>query len=145
MKFINSSYDPETGLSTVTMQHLGIKFLGSAQLHPDDRETASRYGGCVIAELRAAISALKYERTIAKQKADEAIDFMKACEGYANFDKDSPTAKVMYRQVNRRIKRVNDITDEINNLMKEIQEQIYKRKIVINAIKRKKELSKKDK
>ena len=145
MKFINSSYDPETGLSTVTMQHLGIKFFGSAQLHPDDKENASNYGGCVIAELRAAISALKYERTIAKQKADEAIDFMKACEGYANFDKDSPTAKVMYRQVNRRIKRVNDITDEINNLMKEIQEQIYKRKIVINAIKRKRELSKKDK
>jgi hypothetical protein len=144
MKFINSSYDPETGLSTVVMQHLGIKFFGSARLHPDDKESASKYGGCIIAELRATISALKYERTIAKQKADEAIDFMKACEGYANFDKDSPTAKVMYRQVNRRIKRVNDITDEINNLIKEVQEQIYKRKIVINAIKRKKTMTKKD-
>lgn len=145
MKFISSSYDPETGLSTVVMQHLGIKFTGTAQLHPDDKENASKYGGCVIAEFRAAIAAYKYERKLAKQKADEAIDFMKACEGYSNFDKNSPTAKIMYRQVNRRIKKVNDITDKINELLKQIEQQQYKRKIVLSAIKRRKEMSKKDK
>ena len=137
MKFISSSYDPDTGLSTVTMQHLGVKFVGVAKLHPEDRETASRFGGCLIAELRATIAGYKYERNIAKQKADEAIDFLKACEHYKNFDKNSPTAKVMYRQVNRRIKRVNDITDKINYLLREIEEQQYKRKIVLNALKRK--------
>lgn len=145
MKFISSSYDPNTGKSEVIMQHLGIKFKGSAQIHPDDWENASSYEGCFIAENRAIILALKYERYLAKKKSDEAIDLLKACEHYANFDKDSPTAKVLYRQVNRRIKRVNDITDKINNIYKAIEMHTYARSTVLKAIKRKKEMSKKDK
>lgn len=145
MKFISSSYDPNTGKSEVVMQHLGVKFKGSAQIHPDDWENASSYEGCFIAENRAIILALKYERYITKKKSDEAIDLLKACEHYANFDKDSPTAKVLYRQVNRRIKRVNDITDKINNIYKAIEMHTHARSTVLKAIKRKKEMSKKDK
>ena len=145
MKFISSNYDPEKGKSNVIMQHLGKKFAGFANLHPDDIENASSYAGCELAELRAQVEALKYERKIAKQKSDEALDFIKACESYAKFDPESDTAKVMYRQLNRRIKRVNDITDQINDLLEEIKTFGQRRQIIINAIKRKKELSKKDK
>lgn len=145
MKFISSHYDPETGRSTVTMQHLGVKFTGTAQIHPDDWENASTYEGCFIAENRAIILALKYERYIAKKKSDEAIDLLKSCNCYKDFDKDSPTAKALYRQVNRRIKRVNDITDKINNLYKAIEMHTRARNTVIRAIKTKKEMSKKDK
>lgn len=145
MKFISSNYDPEWGESFVEMQHLGIKFPGFANVHPDDKENASEYAGCALAELRATLAALKYERRLAKKKSDEAIDFMKSCEGYAKFDKNSDTAKVMYRQVNRRIKRVNDLTDQINDLLEEIKMFGQKRQIILNAIKRNKEMSKKDK
>lgn len=145
MKFISSSYNPDTGKSEVTMQHLGVKFTGTAQIHPDDWENASSYEGCFIAENRAIILALKYERYLAKKKSDEAIDLLKACEHYANFDKDSPTAKVLYRQVNRRIKKVNDITDKINNIYKALEMHTRARGTVIRAIKRKKKMSKKDK
>lgn len=145
MKFISSSYDPNTGKSEVVMQHFGIKFIGIAQIHPDDWENASSYEGCFIAENRAIILALKYERHLAKKKSDEAIDLLKACEHYTKFDKDSPTAKVLYRQVNRRIKRVNDITDKINNIYKAIEMHTHARSTVLKAIKRKKEMSKKDK
>lgn len=144
MKFIDSSYDSETGISKVIMQHLGIKFVGIAKLHPDDWENASSFEGCFIAEQRAMILALKYERYQAKRKADEAIDFMKACSCYKNFDKESPTAKAMYRQLNRRIKKVNDITDKINELYKVIELHTHARATVLRAIKRKKEMSKKD-
>ena len=145
MKFISSSYNPETGISTVVMQHLGIKFIGTAQLHPDDRDHASHFEGCWLAEQRAIILALKYERYMAKKKSDEAIDFLKSCECYSNFDKDSPTAKSIYRQVNRRIKKVNDITDKINETLKCIELHQNSRKTVLNAIKMKKEMSKEDK
>ena len=70
---------------------------------------------------------------------------MKSCESYAKFDKNSDTAKVMYRQMNQRIKRVNDITDRINELMDELDRKIHRRVIVTNAIKRKQEMSKEDK
>ncbi len=144
MKFIKSIYDPDTGISNVIMQHLGKKFVGKAVAHPDDKENASEFAGCEYAEIRAKIMALKHERKIAKNKSDEALDFVKACECYANFDKDSATAKVMYRQLNQRIKRVNDITDEINELLMTLDRKIHQRTIVTGAIKRKK-MSKEDK
>ena len=144
MKFIESSYNSETGESKVVMQHLGVKFVGTAKVHPDDWENASSYEGCFLAEQRATILALKYERYLAKKKSDEAIDLIKACGCYKNFDKESPTAKAIYRQVNRRIKKVNDLTDEINTILKVIELHTHARATVLRAIKRKKEMSKKD-
>lgn len=142
MKFIKSCYDPDTGFSFVIMQHLGKKFVGEARLHPEDNENASRYAGCEYAEIRAAIKALKYERKIAKNKADQALDFYKSCIGYTNFDPESDTAKVIKRQLNQRIKKVNDITDNINELMEELDRKIHRRAIVTNALKRKKDMAK---
>ena len=126
------------------MQHLGIKFIGTAKLHPEDKENASSYEGCFIAENRAIIEALKYERELLKRKSDEAIDFIKACECYKNFDKESLTAKTMYRQINQRIKKVNDITDKINNIYKAIEMHSRARSTVLKAIDRKKKMTKKD-
>ena len=145
MKFISSNYDSKDGESYVVMQHLGKKFYGFANLHPDDKKNASEYAGCGLAELRSTVKALKYERKLAKNKSDEALDFVKACEGYAKFDPESNTAKVMYRQLNRRIKRVNDLTDKINDLLEEIKTFAQRREMIINAMKKKKEMSKKDK
>ena len=144
MKFIDSAYDPNTGMSVVIMQHLGEKFEGTAKVHPDD-EKGSSYFGCQLAEIRATIKALKYERKLAKQKSDEALDFVKACQCYKIFNKDDNTAKLMYRQLNRRIKKVNDLTDKINELLKEEDICKHQRQIVINAIERHKEMTKEDK
>lgn len=145
MKFISSEYDSKWGESCVIMQHLGKKFYGFANLHPDDKENASEYAGCGLAELRATVKALKYERKLAKNKSDEALDFVKACEGYAKFDPESETAKAIYRQLERRIKRVNDLTDQINDLLEQIKVYAHRRQILINAIDRKKKITKKDK
>lgn len=135
MKFIDSYYNVETGFSEVWIQHLGVKFRGTATIHPEDKENASSYAGCEYAEIRATIKALKYERKILKAKADASIDFLHACECYKDFIKDSKTAKVMYRQVNRRIARVNEITDQINDLYKELEQKQVRRKIIVNAVK----------
>lgn len=143
MKFISGSYDHNTGISTVVIQHLGVKFTGRAYLHPDDKENVSSYAGCEYAETRAKIKALKYERMIAKNKADMAIDLLKSCQCYKNFNTEDATAKVLYRQVNRRIKKVNELTDRINELMKSIDKRIFARDITIKSIKRKKELQSK--
>lgn len=143
MKFIESTYDSGTGTSTVIMQHLGVKFEGTAQEHPEETNSSS-YFGCQLAEIRAKIKALKYERKLAKQKSDEALDFVKSCEGYAKFDKDNDAAKVMYRQLNRRIQKVNDLADQINKLLKEEDQVKNQRKIVLGAIERHKEMSKED-
>jgi hypothetical protein len=138
MKFISSHYNQEKGLSNVCVQHLGKKFNGLASAHPDDKENWSELAGCSYAETRAMIEALKYERQLAKQKADDALDFVKSCECYSKFNKDDPSAKVIYRQLNQRIKRVNDLADEINDLYAALDTSIKRREIILNAIKAKK-------
>lgn len=137
MKFISSDYDENTGISTVVMQHMGKKFVEQAFFHPED-ENPSRYAGCRFAEIRAIIKALKYERAIAKNKADMALDFVKSLECYAGFDKRTPEARLMYRQLNKRIKRVNDLTDRINAAMQDLDISIRQRSIVTKALERKK-------
>ena len=134
MKFISSSFDFDTGISEVVVQHLGKKFIGTAKLHPDDKDKVSNYTGCQIAEMRATIKALKYERKIAKNKSDMALDFIKSVENYTKFNKEDESAKSMYRQLNRRIKEVNDITDQINELYYEIDMLPRKKSVILNSI-----------
>ena len=137
MKFISSIYDKCTGISTVTVQHLGKKFIGSAYVHPEE-ECPSELVGCAYAEIRAEIEALKYERSLAKNKADMAIDFIKSCKCYKNFDKDSDTAKVLIKQLSKRVQKVNDITDEINFRLKQLEMLIKKREVILKAIEERK-------
>lgn len=136
MRFINSMYDSKTGYSTVTIEHMGKRFFGTASLHPDDKDKASKYAGCAYAETRAEIKALKYERKIVKEKAEECRKLVKACEQYKNWDKDSPSAKIIYRQLNVRIKKVNKLTDAINHKMKNLEKSIWKRDITVKAFER---------
>lgn len=138
MKFIDSDFDEVSGLSYVIVQHLGKKFKGYAQVHPEEKKP-SKYAGCRYAEARATIDALKYERKLLKNKSDMALDFVKSLECYSDFDKDSATAKCIYRQLNKRIDKVNQKTDEINAALEDLEKTIMQRTIVTNAIDRKKD------
>jgi hypothetical protein len=129
-------YDSKTGYSRVIIEHMGKQFSGIASLHPDDKDKASKYAGCSYAETRAEIKALKYERKIAKEKAEEFRKIVKACEQYKNWDKNSPSAKIIYRQLNLKIRKVNELTDIINQKMKNLEKAIWKRDITIKAFER---------
>lgn len=143
MKFIRSSYNNETGISFVEIRHLGKTFIGEAHCHPEEKNPSS-FAGCEYAEIRAEIKALKYERKILKNKSDMALDFVKSCGCYKNFDKESPTAKAIYRQLNKRIEKVNNITDEINKRIRALELKMKDREITIKAMERKKERDKKE-
>ena len=92
--------------------------------------------------MKATIKALKYERKLEKEKAEACRIFVKDCANYKDFDKESRMAKIMYKQLNVRIKKVNKLTDQINQLYKDLQQVIWGRDITLKAIERKK--SKKD-
>lgn len=137
MKFIKSGFDNQTNRSWVIMQHMGRAFEGEARLHPDDIDKKSEIVGGRYAETRATIAALKYEHKLAKQSCEECRKFVRACEQYKNFDKESPTAKAMYRQLNRRIKKVNKIASEINFLYMAMGKDIWKRDIILKSLEQK--------
>lgn len=138
MKFISSNFWKDTGESRVIMQHLGKKFFGFAHLHPED-DKPSEYTGCSLAEKRATIKALKYEHKIAKEEAEAARLFVRNCESYAKFNKDDDSAKCMYRQLNKKIKRVNDLADDINDLYDSIYREIHMRERILKKLNESKE------
>ena len=138
MHLISSYFNEKTGKSIVVIKHKKKIYEGTAKLHPEDVDKASKYAGCRFAEIRAEIKALKEEHKKEKAACEEIRKFVRACTQYANFDETSPTAKVMYRQLHRRIKRVNDLADLINQKLQDLETAIKQKEIVTNALERKK-------
>ena len=139
MRFIDGFYDTDTGISIVMLEHLGKKFAGQAYLHPDDEATASEIVGCEYAEIRATMNALKYERKLKKHDYKVIENFIKACNCYNNFNKESLSARVMYRQLNRKKKEINDLTKDIERFEGELKELISRREKIMEKMKAKKE------
>lgn len=119
MRLVDAYYSEYLGKSFATVEHTigGVKrrFEGMAKIHPEE-DHSSKFTGCRYAEMRAQIKALKAERAELIMKCEECRKFVKACAQYGNWDKTSPTAKAVYRQLNRRIKEVNELTDRITQL-----------------------------
>lgn len=132
MKLIDAWFEESTGKSYATVEHLGRRYQGVAKLHPEE-ENASRFTGCRYAEMRAQIKALKNERKEKMAVCEECRKFIKACSQYKGWDKESSTAKAIYTQLNKRIKEVNKLTNEINHLMWDLniaikqQESVHKK------------------
>lgn len=125
MRFLDSGTVKETGYSTVIIKHKGNEYVGQAKCHPDD--TFSEFTGCRYAQERAEINALKDEWKQKKHDCDECRKYLIAVSQYAGFDKESSTAKAMFRQLNRRIEEVNKLAEMISkkqfNLQVAIKQQ----------------------
>ena len=125
MRFLDSGTVKETGYSTVIIKHKGNEYVGQAKCHPDD--TFSEFTGCRYAQERAEINALKDEWKQKKHDCDECRKYLIAVSQYAGFDKESSTARAMFRQLNRRIKEVNKLAEIISkkqfNLQVAIKQQ----------------------
>lgn len=137
-QLVESDYNKLTGKSFVKIKYKGKYYVGIAKLHPDDADKASKFAGCRFAEQRAIIKALKAELKQKRTACDECRKFVNAVTNYANFDPETPTAKAMFRQLNRRIKEVNNIIDEINATQEGLEKSIRQHTVVVNAIQTKK-------
>lgn len=141
MRIRDAIFIEASGKSFVELEHKGKYYLGMAKLHPEDKKDglASRYTGCRYAELRAEIKALKAEYKAEKAACEECRKFVKACTQYKNFDKESTTAKSIFRQLNCRIKRVNQLADKINEKVRDLDMAIRQKDIVHKAIQNKRD------
>ena len=138
IKFVDSGYS-NSGESWAEVSVKNKVFVGFSELSPEDIDKASRYAGCRFAELKAELKALKYLRRRKKEECEYYRKFVKSLRCYKDFDIDSPTAKCVYKQLNKRIKEVNRLTDAVNAKREEFLMAINQRDIVTNAIERKKQ------
>ena len=61
VKLSNSTFDPVSGRSIVTVKTKRGTYTGVAKIHPDDKEIQSKYTGLRIAEMKAVRKAYKDE------------------------------------------------------------------------------------
>ena len=132
-----ADYDKETKISTVQIKHMGKVFTAYSKLIEEDLPHESKFTGCRFAEKKAIIKALKYEYKIKKEKCKECENFIKTLEQYKLFDPSEKSAKIMYRQLNRRIKEVNKLADKITSLEFSLKTDILGQTMFINKLNKK--------
>lgn len=125
--FIGSETYKERGISLVDLEYQHKLFTGKARKHPDDEW--SEFFGCEIAEIRARIKAAKYELNKKKREYKCYENFVKSLECYKNFDPESPTAKVVYRQLNQRKKELYIAKSRVKTLKESIPIMIKNREL----------------
>lgn len=136
MRFIEGNFNKDTGVSVVSVEHMGVVFYGIAKLHPEDQAYASTYTGCNFAEMRATIKALKYEKQYRVYHLKEWEKFLHGCLDSKKFDKESDTAKVVFRQYNRQKKQITDIDKEIKDIQNQLDELIKAKNKLIESRKK---------
>ena len=137
IEFVDSGYSSSDGESWAKVKVDNKVFYGFSELLPEDRDKASKFAGCRFAELKAELKALKYLRRRKKKECEYYRKFVKSLGCYKDFDKNSPTAKCVYKQLNKRIKEVNKLTDAINAKREEFLIAINQRDLITKAIDRK--------
>ena len=135
MRFINANYDKDLGKSIAIVEHNKQFFTGVAKAHPDDKEHASEYRGCSLAETRAMIAALRDERKKLVKETETCRKFIKACSCHKNWNKEESSAKIAYHQLNVRIKAINKLSDRINALYAGLLRSIKEQEKVHNILK----------
>ena len=96
-KNIYFSYD--NGISTCTIVYKNKKFTGTAVCHPDDADFESDKTGLSIAEARAAIKILQYQKQEIKNQLHILIHLWGNMRTSKHYNPKSYEAKMLRRQI----------------------------------------------
>lgn len=143
-KLFNSNFNPDTGVSTVTIKTKRGIFTGVAKVHPEDKEVQSKLSGLSIAEMKATKKFYKEElkrerlilQTIEREVKKDILPFVK------NYNGDNYTCFAITRLLeNRFYFMIRNHTNNIKFLKEQIQnidEDLKHRKLLLTQIKEKK-------
>ena len=136
MKFLYGFFNQKTGKSEVTLADKYGIYTGRAKLHPNDKNNASKFTGCRLAETRALLNYLKikYKRT------KIALDAIKNLNNDIKLNCQNIDSKIQ-RRINLKLRdysnEINEIKKDINALEKNLIEDIETRDKILNSIKKK--------
>jgi hypothetical protein len=97
---VSYEYDAENGVAFCYIEEFGQTFVGAACCHDDDRDMMSERTGCEIANRRAYIDLLKYEKDCIIAPALKALkQLYYSLNTNKNFNRKSLEAKRIYRHI----------------------------------------------
>lgn len=117
IKFANSFFDEEEGVSYVALKYDDRIFDGYAFAHPEEEMVNQFFGGS-LAECRARIKIFKYEIAKLRTEYKTLENYIKSCSCHKEWDKNSEIVKIIYHQLNLKKKKIN----EYNNTLLKLKE-----------------------
>lgn len=134
MKLLYSYFLPETGESFVALINKDGVYTGTAKLHPDDKQFASQYAGCHLAEYRAWIQYMKKER----RKKKLQLDTIKKLNNDIKLNCENINPKLQKR-INLKIRdyynKIQELNNNINQLETKIKKDIEMRDVILKRTK----------
>lgn len=128
MKFLYSYFFPQTGESTVALANKDGVYLGTAKLHPDDKNFASEYAGCRLAQRRAWLQYLFKERRKNKLQLQTIRNLKQDILLNCNNIQQTDDIKAINRRINLKLRdysnNIEALTENIKLLTKEIEKDI---------------------
>lgn len=121
MKFLSNSFNPETGISQVTLADKYGRYTGIAKLHPDDIQHKNEITGFRLAERRAWIKSLK-DQLYRKRYMLKAIKDLKKDFEFQNCELDKKTL----RRINLKLRDYTQNIEELKNAIHLFQEETKK-------------------
>lgn len=120
-RLVHAEYFPEERTSEAIIDTMHGLFYGVAHCHPEE-EYESHFAGCRIAESRAILRAVQFEKNILNHQIKELEDFEKILKSLKEYNHHS----VECRRLRRRIHELKDIRKEYIKQIKAIKEGITK-------------------
>lgn len=142
MKLTYSNFNSETGESVVILQNRNGRYVGKAKLHPEDREFASEFAGCRIAEQRAWLDFYKTELKKTKIQLKTLENIWNDIIWYCEKDEENYLRSILhfgYRifiKIKYYEKYKRELEDNIVEVKKEIDDSIKTRDKIIQKCKK---------
>lgn len=129
MKFLYGYFDQETGKSQVGLADKYGKYVGYAYLHPDDKNNASKFMGCRLAQQRAWIKGLQTRRRIFKIKIQTIIEVYKDLQ--KNCDISGEITQRFYYRIKCYDNEIKELEQQIQDIKDDIKKRIQIREKII--------------
>lgn len=134
MKLLYSYFFPDTGESVAALGNRDGVYIGSAKLHPDDKDSASQFAGCRIAECRAWLKYLHKERRTQRLRLNTIKNLNKDIQLHC-----STVDPAVQRRINLKIRdyhnKIDELTEDIEQLENKIKRDIELRDSLLKRTK----------
>ena len=136
------SWDPNTGTASCIIEYDGLTFCGIAKCHPNDEDMQSEKVGMYIAELRAKIKFMQYQKRIDRAKVDALKNLLFSMDMSKHFDCNSYAVKRLYKHLKAAMLEVENDRKLIEDYRIEIKRYIDTKDIFYKYIRRNREKDK---
>lgn len=138
IKLLQSNFDEETGISSVTIGTDYGQFNATSKLHNEDLNISSSYAGCEYAEMRAIIKYMKKRIEVINNQIKGLENYQKQLSDRADYNPKSSENIVLRKQLEILNNEKKDWHRKKDSLTNSLIMKMNSRRVIVDAIANKK-------